>query len=777
MNVVGFDMTIFFLTLFFSGIFILGIIGLGVVAMLWVKGQGREEDSIKSVLLQIAVPKNNEIKIDAMEQFFASLYSIKKGGWKQKFKIQPSISFEIVAKKEDIRFYIWTPSKFQDLVEKQVHGAYPDAEIRIVDEYNIFTEDGKVAYKSLQLKKDNFYPVKTFKELATDPMAALTAALAKMQEGEAAAIQILISPAEGDWKKAGSGFISTTRKRESDPSKAKFSVPAKTLEAVENKISKPGFETNIRIVVVSNEESSAKAHLTNIMGAFSQFNGELNSLGSRKIRRKGAFIENFLYRYQSLFHFWGNRVSVFNSEELATMFHFPNRQITTPHIFWLYSKSAPAPADIPTEGLYLGKSVYRGIDRSVYISEADRLRHMYVIGKTGTGKSELLKDWILQDMKAGKGLCFMDPHGDAVEDLLQLVPPERAEDVIYFRPSDIERPMGLNLLEAQNDYQKHFVAAAIINLMYKLFDPYKTGIVGPRFEHTVRNSMLTVMSEPGTTFVELMRCLQDPRYVQELLPKVEDPIVRRFWTDQIAQTSDFHKSEVLDYITSKFGRFVTNKMIRNIVGQSESSFNFREIMDQGKILFINLSKGELGEENSSFLGLILVPRILMAAMSRSDIPEDQRRDFYLYVDEFQNFATPDFAQILSEARKYHLGLCVANQFIGQIDDDVKNAIFGNVGTLMTFRVGVSDAQYLSHEFTPVFTEDDLLNIEKYHVYIKTIVKNEPVPPFSMSIAKDMEAWKAMYNPKVAEIIKEMSKLKYGRDVRLVEAEISRRAKL
>ena len=288
---------------------------------------------------------------------------------------------------------------------------------------------------------------------------------------------------------------------------------------------------------------------------------------------------------------------------------------------------------------------------------------------------------------------------------------------------------------------------------------------------------LTVMSEPGATFVELMRVLQDPHYVQELLPKVEDPIVRRFWTDQIAQTSDFHKSEVLDYITSKFGRFVTNKMIRNIVGQSESSFSFREIMDQGKILFINLSKGELGEENSSFLGLILVPRILMAAMSRSDMPEEQRRDFYLYVDEFQNFATPDFAQILSEARKYRLGLCVANQFIGQIDDDVKNAIFGNVGTLMTFRVGVSDAQYLAHEFAPVFTEDDLLNIEKYHVYIKTIVKNEPVPPFSMSIAKDMDAWRAMRNPKVGEIIKEMSRLKYGRDVKLVEAEITRRARL
>jgi len=259
--------------------------------------------------------------------------------------------------------------------------------------------------------------------------------------------------------------------------------------------------------------------------------------------------------------------------------------------------------------------------------------------------------------------------------------------------------------------------------MYKLFDPYKTGIVGPRFEHAVRNAMLTIMCEKGSTFVELMRALTDARYVQELLPKVTDPIIRRYWTDQIAQTSDFHKSEVLDYITSKFGRFVTNKMIRNIIGQSVSSFSFRDVMDNGKILLINLAKGELGEENSNFLGLILVPRVLMAAMSRVDMPMEQRKDFYFYVDEFQNFATPDFAVILSEARKYRLGLCVANQFIGQVEEEVKNAVFGNVGTIVAFRVGVTDANYLAHEFAPVFGEDDLLNVERYHAYIKTIVNS------------------------------------------------------
>ncbi|OGM11799.1 hypothetical protein A2Z22_04360 [Candidatus Woesebacteria bacterium RBG_16_34_12] len=422
-------------------------------------------------------------------------------------------------------------------------------------------------------------------------------------------------------------------------------------------------------------------------------------------------------------------------------------------------------------------STYRGIRRSVYMSEVDRSRHTYIIGKTGTGKSEFLKSLIRQDINAGKGLCFMDPHGDAVEDILMHIPPERAEDVIYFRPSDTERPMGLNLLEAKTEDQKHFVATSVINLMYKLFDPYKTGIVGPRFEHAVRNAMLTAMSVEETTFVEVMRILTDARYVQEILPKVTDPIVRRYWTDQIAQTADFHKSEVLDYIVSKFGRFVTNKMVRNIIGQSKSSFSFREVMDSGKILLINLSKGELGEENSSFLGLILVPRILMAAMSRADMPEEERREFYLYVDEFQNFATPDFAQILSEARKYHLVLTVANQFIGQVDEEVKNAIFGNVGTIISYRVGVADANYLTHEFTPTFQEDDLLNIERFHVYIKTIVNLEPVVPFSMDLTMDMEKIKKQRNPKIAEIIREMSRLNYGRDGKLVEAEIARRAKL
>ncbi len=766
-----------FLALVLVSAFLIFLVATGLGAFTIFRNRGREEDSIDSVLLQVAVTKGNEIKIDAMEQLVSSLAAIKKGGWKQKYSFQSAVSFEIVAKHEDIKFYVWAPKGLKDLVEKQIHGAYPDADIIEVQEYNIFSEHGKVAYKSLQLSKENYYPIKTFKELPTDPLSSLTSALAKMGKGEAAAIQVVISPAESDWQKQGSSFISSTKKQEADPEKAKFKVPAKNLEAVENKIGKPGFETSIRIVVVAETEGSAKTHLANINSAFAQFSGELNRFGGRKTRRKGGFIEEFLYRYQPMFNLLGNRPSILNSEEVATIFHFPNKQVTTPHIHWVTSKRAPAPVQVPSEGLYLGMSTYRGVKRPVYMNEKDRQRHSYIVGKTGTGKTEFLKSLIRQDIDAGRGLCFMDPHGDAVEDILNHIPPERAEDVIYFRPSDVARPMGLNLLEAKTEDQKHFIASSIINLMYKLFDPHKTGIVGPRFEHAIRNAMLTVMSVPGTTFIEIMRVLTDAKYVQELLPMVQDPIVRRYWTDQIAQTADFHKSEVLDYIVSKFGRFVTNKMVRNIIGQSESSFNFREVMDTGKILLINLSKGELGEENSSFLGLILVPRMLMAAMSRSDMAEEDRRDFYFYVDEFQNFATPDFAQILSEARKYHLTLTVANQFIGQMEEEVKNAIFGNVGTVISYRVGVTDANYLAREFTPTFAEDDLLNIERFHVYIKTLVNLEPVPPFSMDMTMDLDKIEIAKNRKVAEIVREMSRLKYGRDMRLVETEIVRRAKL
>lgn len=739
----------------------------------------REQSSLEMVTLEVKLPKENEIKIDVAEQMFASFASLKKSGFFSFMELSDMLAFEIVGKNTEIKFYVTAPSKLIDLVEKTIYGYYPSADITKADEPNIFTEDAKVAFGGLKTEKESFRPLKTYKDMPSDPLAAITSALSKMGDGEGAIVQFLIRPAETGWKSAGKSFISQTKKDESNPEKATYKTDPKELERIDDKITKPGFETIIRMVVSAKTADMADMHLRNIKAAFTQFDSNVNNFTDTNIFFKSGFMMNFIYKFFPIWEPpWNKVVSILSVDELATLFHFPNKTVETPHIVWLKAKTAPVSSEVPTEGgTFLGTAYYRGNKRPVHIGLKDRMRHFYIIGKTGVGKSELLKEMIKQDINAGHGVCVIDPHGDLVEDTLRYIPPERAEDVILFDPSDVERPIGLNLLEYRSEEEKHFIAASIINLMYKLYDPQRTGIIGPRFEHAVRNAMLTVMAEPGATFIEIVRVLTDTKYVQELLPKVDDPIVRRYWTDQIAQTSDFHKSETLDYIVSKFGRFITNKMMRNIIGQSKSAIDFRKIMDDGKILLINLSKGKLGEENSTFLGLVVVPKILAAAMSRADVTEDKRKDFMLYVDEFQNFATPDFAVILSEARKYHLGLTVANQFIGQMDEEVKNAVFGNVGTIICFRVGVSDANFIQREFQPFFTESDIINVERFHAYMKTLVNNEPVDPFSIDMTKDIEQLKKDRNEQIAQAIIQLSRLKFGRPRELIEAEISTRAKL
>ena len=746
------------------------VYGLGI----WYRFRDREKKSLDIVTLLVAVPEDNEAKIDAMEQIinsFSSLYKGAKFKFLQFITAQPSLSLEIVGTHEDIRFYVCTPKKYQDFIEKQIYSIYAGADVRVVDEPNVYPSEGKVEYSWLGLKKFPFYPLKTYKEIPTDPLAALTSALSKLNQGETVVIQLVISPTNGLWAKSGKGFVSGTKKAEANPEKASYKVDARQLEAIDSKCSKSGFETAIRIISAAPSEELAKMNVSNIKAVLGQLESPWNKLSSRKIRFKSLFMDDFIYKYPVIY--WWKGKTILSSDEIASIFHFPNKAIQAPNIYWLKAKKAPSPIDSPQTGLYVGDNVYRGQDTKFCMTESDRQRHFYIVGQTGVGKSWLLADMALQDIKMGRGVCFIDPH-DTYESILERIPPERVEDVIYFDPSQTDRPMGFNVMECEKDEQKDFVTSSIINLMYKLYDPYKTGIVGPRFEHAIRNIMLTVMTEPGATFIEIVRCLTDPSYVQAMLPKVTDPMVRRYWTDQIAQTNDFHKSEVLDYIVSKFGRFITNTMMRNIIGQSTSSFDFRKAMDEGKILIINLAKGTIGEENSAFLGLVLIPKILIAAMSRQDIPEEKRRDFYLYVDEFQNFATQDFAVILSEARKYHLNLCVANQFISQMDDEVKNAVFGNVGTIASFRVGISDAGYLVKQFQPEFSEHDLLNLGTGEIYLKTLVNGIPRDPFSLRVAA--EERKKPGNPKMAEMIKKLSILKYGRPRAIVEAEIAKRAR-
>ncbi len=771
--------TINFFTIFlFLGVIILVSILLYFlfsVFVIWFRWRDREQKSLKLITLLVAVPQDNEVKIDAMEPIIgvvASFFKSAKFKPFQNFIAQPSLSLEIVGNHDDIRFYISLPEKYRDLLEKQIYSVYAGADIQAVDEPNIFSENGKVETAWLGLKKESYYPLKTYKEIPTDTLSAFTSVLSKLNSDESIAIQLVLSPTDSKWSKSGKSFISNTKKSESNPEKASFKVDAHQLEAIDSKSNKTGFETAIRIVAVAPTKEIAKINLSNLKACFGQLESPWNKLSSRKIRFSSQFINDFVYKYPVIF--WYKVKTILTTDEIASIYHFPNKSIETPNIYWLKSKKAPVPPESPQEGLYIGDNIYRGASKKFCLTDNDRQRHFYIVGQTGVGKSWLLADMALQDIKAGKGVCFIDPH-DTFESILERIPPERVEDVIYFDPSQTERPMGFNVMECDREDQKDFVTSSIINLMYKLYDPYKTGIVGPRFEHAIRNIMLTVMVEPGASFIEVVRCLTDPAYVQYLLPKVKDPMVRRYWTDQIANTNDFHKSEVLDYIVSKFGRFITNTMMRNIIGQGISAFNFRQAMDEGKILIINLAKGTIGEENSAFLGLILIPKILIAAMSRQDMPEEKRRDFYLYVDEFQNFATQDFAVILSEARKYHLNLTVANQFISQMDDEVKNAVFGNVGSICSFRVGLSDAGFLVKQYQPTFSEHDLLNLGMAEVYLKTMINGVPQDSFSLKIPANER--KKPGNPELAAMIKKLSALKYGRPKAIVEAEIAKRARL
>lgn len=743
-----------------------------------VKSNSLEKKSLETVLFEVRIPRTNEVEIQAADQLFSSLTGIqgKLSKPQEMFGARNFISFELVAFPQLIKFYVCVPKVLASTVEKQINGVYSEAEILFASEYNLFPSKARVAYTSLVLDKDAYKALRTYEELPNDFIASLTSSMSKVKKGEALAMQIVISPAGSTWRNEGKKYVKKVRENNADPEKKKIDVDDDVLVGIEKKCEKPGFHTDIRIVSVAETDSEAVSNLNSLLSSFDQLTKE----GSNKFKKKGdsdkrGFLKDFIYRIP-------RETSILNTAELATVYHLPNQSVKTPHINWLMSKRAPAANVVPDkkekDSVWLGVSKYRDSVKPVYLRLEDRRRHFYYVGKTGTGKTFFLQQMILQDIIDGQGVAFLDPHGDSVEWLLERIPPERAEDVIYFNPADTERPMGLNIIEYHNENDKHLVTNSFINLLYKMFDPNKQGIVGPRLEQAVRNAMLTAMAVEGSSLMEVMRIITDDKFMKSFLSKLTDDVVRRYWTDQMAQTSDFHKSEVLGYIVSKFDRFVTNKMMRNIIGQSNSGFDFRDVMDEGKILLINLSKGLIGEENSQFLGLLLIPKILSAAMTRADMTESQRRDFFLYVDEFQNFATEDFAQILSEARKYRLNLIVANQYIAQIDERIRDAVFGNVGTMASFKVGVDDAAYLQNWFAPVFNQDDLINLENRHMYIKLLVDGEYPPPFSLTVDLNYVPFELQEgNQEIAQLVKELSRLRHGRDRSLVESEISKRAAL
>ncbi len=748
-------------------------------------------------------PKDFKQLISVAEQMFSSFASLYSSDiTNQIIQEQEQISFEIVAKDNLISFYVSCPKMIEEMVSKQIQSQYPTANLVSVRTPNIFelkNADGQVqtgdfATATMKLTKRFILPIKTYAALESDPLNSITNTMSKLGEGANAAFQMIIRPAGENWripaitaiKKVQEGKTSvlidkwyikaihwffdsfssavhsgTDSIANKPPGMDKNTYKPMTpiqdglMKALNEKVSKNGFKTTLRLVSVATDKMSASTNLQNMASAFAVLGTpELNGF---KIKSGDATTakEYILRRFLR-----GKKSFILNTEELATLYHFPNQNIETPNIRWLLAKEMAPPANVPTEGTTMGLSVYRDQETFIKIKPDDRRRHIFMIGKTGVGKTTLFTNMIEQDILAGHGCCYIDPLGDAIEDLLGKIPPERMKDVILFDPSDTEWPAGLNMMEFKNAEDRDFLIQEVIEIFYKLFDPNRTGMVGPQFEHWFRNAALTIMAQPGGgTLIDIPRIFTDDAFKTKVVSYVTDPVVKGFWDQQMAKTADFHKSEMLNYFTSKFGRFMTNDMMRNIIGQKKSAFDFRQIMDEGKILLVNLSKGKIGEVNMSLLGLIIVNKIQMAAFSRADMPEETRKDFYLYVDEFQNFATDSFATILSEARKYRLSLNITNQYIAQLTEKIRDAVVGNAGTMICYRIGAADAEFMVKEF-PGLSVDDMTNLDKFNTYTKLLVDGTPTKPFSMKGIKSG----VPSNPEVREQVRNLSRQNYCRPV-------------
>ncbi|HUP26372.1 MAG TPA: hypothetical protein VM124_01855, partial [Candidatus Limnocylindrales bacterium] len=747
-----------------------------------------------------------EENISKAQIMYDIIASTLKKGFKSRFYGQRHISFEIVGSKGFVNFYAAVPVVLVEVVRQAIVSAYPTARLEEVPEHNIFSPVGKISGTmggELTLKEPYAYPIATFQDLKRDAIQSILNAMSTLEKDDGAGLQIMLRPAPPSWRKQAQGVASKKRKgkdnkkggdlafsiakqlvtaavkppegKDGDKGDKKSdlsSLDQNILDSIDDKTRHPGYEVLIRVVASSNISQRAQAIVNNIVATFALY----DSPGKNGFKYSPAKdIERFVTAYILRFFPQENNQSILNSVELATLFHFPDqRNIPTSQLERQTSKQVDGPRNMPDQGLLMGYNIFRGAKKAIRLDLEDRRRHMYVVGQTGVGKSVFLENLALQDMLNGDGFAFIDPHGDTAERLLAMVPKERTEDVIYFCPAETDYPLGLNLFEASNDDQKDFLIQEAINMLYKLYDPQHQGIIGPRYEHLFRNAALTVMADPaGGTFIDIPKLFRDPQFVKQKLKYVTDPTVLEFWEKEMPQSQRSNEfGEVVSWFVSKFGAFLSNSMMRNIIGQTKSAFDLREVMDEGKILLVNLSKGRTGDLNAKLLGMMFVMKFQAAAMSRANIDESDRKDFCLYVDEFQNFSTDSFATIMSEARKYRLNLIVANQFTTQLSEEIRDAVFGNMGTIVSFRVGQNDVEALSRYFKPIFEADDILRVPNYNAIVRTLINGVPTQPFSMAALPPL----GTPNPKLGDALMQLSAAKFGKPRAVVDADITERMK-
>lgn len=767
-----------------------------------------------------AVEKDFKERVAIMEQLYRSIHEMAELNLWNAIKVKlfhyDFVSFEIVAQKKIVDFYVITHSYYAELVEKQITAFYKDADVQPVKPYHVIQKGLKTKSYYLFLKRPFYFPIRTYKILENDPLNDMTNVLSKLEEEEIGAIQLVLRPrTDKKWRKKaedagtalfkgkkvsgfhmpGSGIFNSlfvgllfgyekVQKEEAhgggDPLVRMLQSKEEDAKSIGEKFSQSAYDCVIRLVASAKTTQRAEIIANNMVLSFNVFKHDTrNYFQNRRVipidwLNNKINNHNFTHRFPNFFE----KSSLLVCEELASIYHFPtSRYNYTPVIRWLLYKSLPAPTNLPYEGLLLGINEFRGMKKDVRIKKNDRTRHQYIIGKSGSGKSALLSYMARQDAQNGEGLCVIDPHGDLIEDILAYIPKERAKSVIVFDPSDTERPMGLNILEAKTAEQQDMTSSQATEIFIKLFGDE---IFGPRIQHYFRNACLTLMEdqEEGATLIDVPRVFTDDDFMKYKVSKVKNPVVRSFWEHEYAHTGERERQEMIPYFSAKFGPFITNSIMRNTIGQTKSSFSFREAMDHQKILLVNLSKGKIGDLNTQLLGLVLVARIQMAAMSRVDIAEEERKDFFLYVDEFQNFATESFCSILSEARKYHLALIMAHQYINQLvvskfgnsSTQIRDAVFGNCGTIMSFKVGAEDAEYLAKEYAPVLSEQDIIGIANYKAYLKLLIDNAPSRPFSLQTIWDP----SKASPKIRDLLKEYCRMKYGRKKIFVEQEISAR---